>query len=103
MTLWQYRGMLPDRLHGARDLTSGTGLVPTTVSLPAIHTSGTDLLLTAKRIAADLEMAFGVLGPPQINPAGAVRSQYFYRDKTDWLRQWAAAWGVEVAEDTGSD
>jgi hypothetical protein len=93
MTISQYRAMLPDRLYGARDLTNDTGLVTTTVDLTAVHTSGVDLLLTAKKIAADLEMAFGVLGPPQINPAGAVRLPYFYRDKVDWLRRWAAAWG----------
>jgi hypothetical protein len=103
MTLWQYRSDFPDRLHGTRDLTDATGDVTTTVSMPTIHNSATDLLLTAKRIAADLEMAFGVLGPPQIDPSGAVRNRYFYRDKVDWLRQWAAAWAVEVAEDTGTD
>lgn len=103
MTLWQYRSDFPGRLAGARDLTGATGEVATTVSLPTIHNSATDLLLTTKRIAADLEMAFGVLGPPQIDPNGAVRQRYFYRDKGEWLRKWAVAWTVEVAEDAGTD
>jgi hypothetical protein len=103
MTLWQYRGMFPGRLPNARDLTTSTGLVSATVSLPAVHASGTDLLLTAKRITSDIEMAFGVLGPPQINATGALRSKYFYRDKADGLGKWATAWGVEMTEDEGTD
>ncbi len=103
MTLWQYRGMFPGRLPNARDLTTSTGLVSATVSLPAVHASGTDLLLTAKRITSDLEMAFGVLGPPQINSTGALRAKYFYRDRVDGLGKWATAWGVEMTEDAGTD
>jgi len=103
MTLWQYRTMFADRLHGARILDTDTGLAEMTVSLDALRTSAIDLLAVARQVSAELESAFGVLGPPQISRNGGVRWRYFYRDKHDWLKQWAEAWGVEVLDDENTD
>ena len=99
MTLWQYRGMYPDRLQGARILKADTGLVAMTVSLDTLRNSGVDLLLVVRQVAADLEGAFGVLGPPQISREGGVRWRYFSRSRNDSLRTWATAWGIEVLDD----
>ncbi len=74
-----------------------------TLSLSAVRTSAIDLLLVARHVTAELESAFGVLGPPQINREGAVRWRYFYRSRHDWLREWAAEWDVEVLDDENLD
>lgn len=99
MALWQYRGSFPDRLRGSRELGEPSGLVEITVALDATVTDSADLLVTCRRAASELESAFGVFGPSQITVDGGLRWRYFYRDKTNWLRQWAAALGVEVLDD----
>lgn len=103
MTLWQYRGTIPDRLHGARDVSADTGLVTMTISLDAIRSTAADLLLVTRQVTRDLESAFGVLGPPQITQDGELRWRYFFRDKHDPLRRWAEARGVQVLEDDNTD
>jgi hypothetical protein len=97
-TLWQYRGSFPSRLPGARDLLSIAGPVTMTVAPEAILSSPKDLLVVVRRLTQELEGAFGVLGPPQIDAEGSLRIKYFYGDRHRLVRAWAEAHGVEVSE-----
>jgi hypothetical protein len=98
-TLWQYRAGHGRRLEGARNLTVSPGAVERTVTLESLLSSPQDLLLTVRSVTAEIESAFGVFGPNQIDEDGSLLLPYFYRDKHDWLRQWGEAFEVHVIEE----